>query len=267
MTAQDGGWIWYELMTTDPDGAAAFYGSVVGWTIAGTADPQAGGLDYRPIMRKDGGSNGGVLGLTKEMCEHGAKPCWLGYLHVRDVDSAVEAIVGDGGQVVMPKAVLPVGSIAMVTDPQGVPFYVMSPVPPPDKPDAKSDVYDRFAVQHVSWNELFTPDLAGAKDFYARHFGFAFNQSMPMGPELGDYCFIDHGSEGIGAVMKTPPHGRAGWNFYIRVADIDAARAAVEENGGQVLHGPSEVPGGDWVVNGIDPQGAAFALVGARQVG
>ena len=68
------------------------------------------------------------------------------------------------------------------------------------------------------------------------------------------------------AMMRKPPHVPvAGWNYYIRVADIDSAKAAVEANGGKVLNGPMEVPGGDWVINGMDPQGAAFALVGARK--
>ena len=44
--------VWYELMTTDPDAAKAFYGSVVGWTIG---DPvPSGGQDYRMIERNDG---------------------------------------------------------------------------------------------------------------------------------------------------------------------------------------------------------------------
>ena len=37
--------IWYELMTPDPAGAARFYGAVVGWTIAATRDPAAGDVD------------------------------------------------------------------------------------------------------------------------------------------------------------------------------------------------------------------------------
>ena len=66
-------------------------------------------------------------------------------------------------------------------------------------------------------------------------------------------------------MMQKPPHVPVnGWNYYIRVAGIDAAKASVEANGGKVLHGPMEVPGGDWILNGIDPQGAMFALVGAK---
>jgi len=256
-----GSFIWYELMTTDPDGAAAFYGPIVGWTISGKPDPAAGDVDYRHITRGDGGGNGGVLALTEEMCKGGARPCWLGYLYVADVDAAVKAIEADGGKLLMPAFSIEVGRIALVADPQGVPIYVMTPIPPAGVEDATSDVYSRWAEQHVSWNELFSPDLEAAKRFYARHFNFEFNESMPMGP-MGDYCFIDHGGETIGAMMQKPEQVPMGlWNFYIRVPDIDAAVAKVKELGGQVLNGPMEVPGGERIINGMDPQGAPFSLV------
>lgn len=262
-----GSFIWYELMTTDPEGAAAFYGPIVGWKIVGHSDPQsaAEGMDYRMIERGDGGNAGGVLKLTQEMCDGGARPCWLGYLYVEDVDAAVSAIVADGGRQMLAPFDIEVGRIAMVADPQGVPHYVMKPIPPAGAPaDARSDVYDRHAEQRVNWNELYSPDLEGAKAFYAKHYNFEFNNSMPMGP-MGDYCFIDHGgeSEPIGAVMQKPEQVPVGlWNFYIHVpGTIDEAVAKVQELGGQVFNGPMEVPGGDWIINGMDPQGAMFSLV------
>jgi predicted enzyme related to lactoylglutathione lyase len=263
MTNPVGSFIWYELMTSDPEGAAAFYEPIVGWKIEGHAPPGAA-MDYRMLARADGGFAGGVLKLTDTMIAGGARPCWLGYFYVADVDAAVTAIVADGGKALMPAADLDVGRIAMVTDPQGVPHYVMTPKPPADKPDATSDVYDRARAQRVAWNELYSPDLEPAKAFYAKHYHFEFNDSMPMGP-MGDYCFIDHGGQQIGAMMQKPAEVPAGlWNFYIRVPTIAAAAAQVQALGGKVFHGPMEVPGGEWVLNGIDPQGAMFSLVGAK---
>lgn len=261
-----GSFIWYELLTTDPAGAKSFYDSVVGWTVAGESGSGTSGIDYRHIQRSDGGFTGGVLKLTPEMTQHGARPCWLGYLYVTDVDAEAAKIAGEGGKVLMPASDIPgAGRVAMVTDPQGVPIYIMTPKPPEGKEGECSDAYDRNAPEHVSWNELYAPDLEAAKAFYSRHFNFEFNQSMPMG-EMGDYCFIDHGGQTIGAMMQKPremPMG--GWNYYIHVADIDTATAAVRAGGGQVLQGPMEVPGGDWIINGIDPQGAAFSLVGSKK--
>jgi len=259
-----GSFIWYELMTTDATAAAKFYGAVVGWKIADRSEPLDGDLDYRMIGRSDGGYNGGVLALTADMVEHGARPTWLGYLHVADVDVAVQAIEADGGRLLMARKDLPVGAIAMVADPMGTPFYVMAPIPPPGKPDAKSDVFDAATAQHVRWNELASPDQPRAEQFYAKHFGFEFKDSMPMGA-MGSYDFIDHGGVRLGAIAQKPPQGpNAGWLFYIGVRSITAAQAAIEKGGGTVTHGPHEVPGGDWVLIAVDPQGAAFGVVGPQ---
>jgi len=159
---------------------------------------------------------------------------------------------------------LPVGDIAMVTDPMGSPFYVMRPVPPPGKPDAVSDVFDAKALQRVRWNELTSPDLARARAFYAKHFGFAFNEVMPMG-EMGDYCFFDHGGQRPGAIMQQPRGSpMSGWLLYFGVPSVMAAKRAIEAGGGRILTGPQQVPTGDWIIIAADPQGAPFGLAGPK---
>ena len=88
---------------------------------------------------------------------------------------------------------------------------------------------------------------------------------MDMGP-MGKYLFLWDGPGMIGAVMPKMPHMPVSvWTHYFRVADIDAAATAIASNGGRVIHGPSEIPGGDYSLNGIDPQNAFFALVGSRK--
>jgi predicted enzyme related to lactoylglutathione lyase len=176
----------------------------------------------------------------------------------------MKAIEADGGRTHIPKMSLPVGDIAMAADPMGTTFYVMRPIPPPDKPDAASDVFDTAAAQHVRWNELASPDLARAKAFYAQHFGFEFKDVMPMGA-MGDYCFIERGGRRIGAIMQKPPQSPLdSWLFYFGVRSIAAAQRAVEAGGGKIVNGPHQVPGGDWIVVCSDPQGAAFGCVGAK---
>ena len=264
MSNSTGSFIWYELMTNDADAAARFYGAVVGWKIGSRTATGAGGQDYRMIGRSDGGMAGGVMQLTKDMQQHGARPTWLGYLHVKDVDDATRAIVADGGKVLLPRFDLPVGKIAMLTDPLGTPFYVMEPIPPPGQPNARSDVFDMAAAQRVRWNELASPDLACAKAFYAKHFSSAFNEVMPMG-DLGDYCFIDRGGLRLGAIMQKPPQSpSASWLFYFGVPSVSAAKSAIEAGGGRIMVGPHQVPGGEWIIMATDPQGAQFGVVGAK---
>src|SRR5688572_26755133 len=89
-----GSHIWYELMTPDPVEAKAFYEAVVpGWSI-GERNP--GDIDYRMIGRSDGGNAGGVLGMNEGMRAHGAKPLWLGYIDVSDVDGSIAKIEAKG---------------------------------------------------------------------------------------------------------------------------------------------------------------------------
>ena len=85
-----------------------------------------------------------------------------------------------------------------------------------------------------------------------------------MGP-MGKYHFIASGNTQIGAVCgPMPDMGSPKWNYYFRVPSIEAAVAKVNDGGGTVSMGPHEVPGGDWIIIGNDPQGATFALVGKK---
>ncbi len=263
MSNVHGDFIWYELLTSDADAAADFYGKVVGWTALDSGQPE---MDYRFFSSGDGSDMadgvGGFMAITPDMAAGGAVPCWLGYIGVDDVDASVDAMTSLGGTVQMPAFDMPgVGRMAMVSDPQGAPFYVMK--------GASDETSYSFAsetprVGHCAWNELSTTDTASAVDFYTAQFGWKQEGDMDMGP-MGKYLFLHHGPGMIGAIMpKMPQDPNPHWLYYFRVADIDAASAAVTSNGGQIVYGPDEIPGGDFTIKGLDPQGAWFALVGRR---
>ena len=258
-----GSFIWYELMSPDPEGSKAFYDSVVDWNI-GEGVPEYNG--YRMIGRSDGGFAGGLLPLTDEMQQHGARPAWLGYIYVEDVDATVASIERAGGKALMPAFEVPnVGRVAMVADPQGAPFYIMKPIPPANDPEGKSDVFSVDQPQRVRWNELATSDPDAAVDFYRSQFGWDQQGDMDMG-EMGKYRFIQTNGVNIGAVMRKPPQlPMSLWTYYIGVDDINRAVEAINASGGRVLNGPMEIPGGEFALNGLDPQGASFGLVGPRK--
>jgi predicted enzyme related to lactoylglutathione lyase len=254
-----GSHIWYELMTTDPDGASRFYEAVVPGLKFGDRLP--GEQDYRMINRSDGGSLGGALGLTEEMRSHGARPIWLGYVGVDDVDGTVAQIETKGGKALMPAFDIPQGRIAMVADPQGNPFYVMRPIPPAGQEGKQSDVFSPTEEQHIAWNELATADPVAARQFYGDLFGWTSEEFMPMG-EHGEYRFFAHAGTTIGAVSGCVQGAPAGWRYYIRVPSISKAAEAVKSAGGNIAMGPMPVPGDDHIIIGHDSQGAEFALVG-----
>jgi len=256
-----GSFIWYELMTTDPDGAKAFYDAAVGWNIEPQSQFPNG---YRMIGRSDGKFAGGILPLNDEMQQHGARPTWLGYIYVPDVDASVTAIEAGGGKALMPAFDIPnIGRVAMIADPQGAPFYIMKPIPPAGEPEAKSDVFSTTEQQRVGWNELSTSDPASARAFYTRQFGWDDSDFMDMG-EMGEYRFLAHDGTRIGALCGTMPGAQSKWRYYFRVPSIAKAKATAEAKGGTIHMGPHQVPTGDYIIIGSDPQGAEFALVGGE---
>lgn len=258
MGTLQGSWIWYELMTPDPAGAREFYQAVTSWTIQpGHGDHD----DYSFITRADGGMTGGVLGLSEEMQRGGARPAWLGYIGVDDVDAFLPQLQAAGGKVVMPARDVPqAGRIAMVTDCCGAPFYVMTPTPSPD--GGESTAFNPQGVGSCGWNELMSSNDETAQAFYTSLFGWSLPEPMDMG-EHGLYRFIAHDGVQIGAIMRKMPQVPVPmWSHYFRVSSIPVAAEAVMANGGQIVNGPMEVPGDDCIVQGIDPQGAFFSLVG-----
>ncbi len=262
MPKTHGAWIWYELMTADPAGAKAFYEAVVpGWTLQPGSE-QTGGYGF--IVNTDGGMTGGVLELTPGMTEEGCAPAWVGYVGVDDCDAAVASIEAAGGRCLMPARDVPMaGRIAMVADRDGAPFYVMTPTPPPG--GGQSTAFsDQPHNGRCGWNELMAADPAGAVSFYTGQFGWSVAGEMDMG-ELGYYHFIAHDGGQMGAIFGLMPGmTQPVWAHYVWVPAINAAKAAIEAHGGQVVNGPMEVPGPLWIVQGVDPQGAFFSLVSEK---
>ena len=249
-TSFAGRMLWYELLTTDMKAAEQFYSNVVGWTVApfeGSPQP------YDMWMRDGSVPVGGVMTIPDGM---NFPPFWMMYVGVRKLEDAVSQIEKLGGSALSEVIDVPgVGRMRAMNDPQGATFSVYEPASPPDNPEAEPQLGD------VSWHELYATDAEAALKFYTTLFGWRPTTSMDMG-EMGKYHMFGRSIE-LGGMMnkmpqmaQVPPH----WGLYFRVPDVHAAAERVKAGGGQVLNGPMEVPGGDWIVNCMDPQGAAFSL-------
>ena len=243
--------LWYELMTTDMQAAEAFYKTVVGWTSA----PFEG--SPQPYTMFSRGGNVPVAGLMTRPDEVKAPPFWAMYVGVPALEAAAAHISRLGGRECSPVIDVPtVGRMQMMTDPQGAAFYIYEPSGTELPPEAAAEIGE------ASWHELMTTDAVAAMKFYNDVFGWQPSEALDMGP-MGKYHMFNRPHGMIGGMMNKPPemaHVPPHWQIYLRVPDITAAAERVKANGGQILNGPMEVPGGDWVLNAVDPQGAAFAL-------
>jgi uncharacterized protein len=109
--------------------------------------------------------------------------------------------------------------------------------------------------------ELQTKDIARAKDFYGRLFGWKL-EDVPLPGGQGNYTMINVG-EGTGGGMfvnpdaNVPPH----WLAYVGVDDIEGMTAKAKELGATVVQDVVEVGDYGWMSVFIDPTGAAGAAL------
>jgi uncharacterized protein len=249
--------VWYELMTTDAAAATSFYTSVIGWQAADSGMP---GMAYT-LLSAGPTMVAGLMNLPPEACAAGAQPGWMGYVAVNDVDAMAARVQQAGGAVHRPAEDIPgVGRFAVVADPHGAVFCLFKGEPDEAPPQPAADTPGL-----MGWHELYAGDLASAWAFYSSLFGWSKDEAIDMG-EMGTYQLFGAGGTSIGGMMTRPPQVPVPcWLYYVNVPAIDAAAARVTAGGGQVVNGPMQVPGGSWIVNCMDPQGAMFAMVAPQR--
>ena len=244
--------IWYELNTSDPKAAEAFYGRV----LECEAKPFGPGADYT-LLSTAAGNIGGIMAIHGPACDTHARPAWVGYLGVADADDAAARVRAAGGSILKEPTDIPgVGRFAVVADPHGAVFLIMRGAtddPPPPVPAG--------SLGHVGWHELHAGNGTEAFAFYSGLFGWTATDAMDM-KELGIYQIFATGAEPLGGVMtKMADFPAPAWIYYFNVAALDPAMERVKAGGGQVVMGPHQVPGDLWIAQCLDPQGALFALM------
>lgn len=250
-----GDFVWYDLLTTDTAAAIAFYAHVVGWS---TQD-YPGSEGHYTMWVGPRGPLGGVMTLPEEAAKMGAPPHWMANVTVADLDASVARVKELGGKVYKePEAIPSIGRFAVVADPQGAVSSLF-------QPEREMRAHDTTKAGEVCWNELATTDHDAALRFYTEVFGWSLMESMDMGP-MGTYLIYGKGGTQLGGMFRKPAEMPvAAWIYYVHVDDLDAAIERATTRGAKLLHGPMEVPGGDRIAQFTDPQGAFFALHGAKK--
>ena len=254
-----GKFVWYELMTDDPKRATGFYSTIFGWKLENMEGME---MPYTVVSSKKsqiGGIMGRPKGLPKDVPPH-----WMPYVLVSKLETAAEQVKSLGGKIVMgPKDVQDMGRFSIMMDPQGAHLALWEQIngasmPPDTQP----------GIGDVAWNELLTTDYKAALKFYSALFGWKADKAHDMGADVGMYqTFASEGTP-IGGMFNITPDMQAppNWGIYISVPDINKTVDAVKTNGGKLIHGPMEVPGGSMIATFEDPTGAMFSAIQVKNM-
>lgn len=242
---------WVDLQTTDVEGAKSFYGELLGWSAR---DMSAPGAPYARFER-EGKSVAGLGPLLPAMQAAGVPPHWSSYVCVDELEPVVERVTAAGGQVLMPPMkVMDQGSMAVIRDPGGAPLRLW-------QPGAHAGAQWVNDVGGFCWNELYTPDVEVAREFYERVFGWSFSVSAGAS---GDYWSIKNEGQPNGGMMAIRPEWgdvHPQWTVYFTVASCSQGLERATALGASVFMPPTEAPDTGIFAGLSDPQGATFMII------
>lgn len=236
-----GRFVWHELVTPDSNAAHAFYAKAIGWKSQPWQEDPSYVMFAAPR---------GPIGAT--VAGNGSAPHWLPYIGTADIDETVALAKQNGGSVVKDVDTLSSGSrYAVLQDPYGARFGVY------ESAEDYGKITPPKPGEH-SWHELVSTDYEGAFDFYSALFGWDKLAEHDMG-EMGMYLIYGLGEVAFGGMMTMKGGPGPAWLSYVHVKDVNQTAKKVKSAGGKIVIEPMEVPGGDWIVQAVDPQGAMFA--------
>ncbi|MBP2474196.1 putative enzyme related to lactoylglutathione lyase [Crossiella equi] len=222
---------WVDLTTPDPGGAKAFYAELFGWSYA----EGAALLDGR-------------LAAGVGPAAAGQSSVWRTHLVAGDLAGTLARVRAAGGEVRGES-----GTGAAVADPTGAEVLFR-----------QSGAHSGVQVVHehgaLTWNELRTQDVTGAKAFYGKLFDYTYSpvRGLPDCPVF-EVDGIPVASAEPGPTPETPSH----WLVYFGSRDVEATAATALRAGGAVVRPPLETAYGPTAVL-ADPWGAMFAVIGLR---
>ena len=115
---------WNELGTRDVAGSKTFYGKVIGWSFE-EMDMKSG--DKYTIAMHPTGPAGGIFHMNGPQFD-GVPQSWTVYFAVDDVDATCDTVKANSGSVHQPPFdIAGVGRIALVSDPSGGMFGIITP--------------------------------------------------------------------------------------------------------------------------------------------
>ena len=240
-----GQFVWHDLASPNPSASMEFYSKVFGWEFNTLGSGENG---YHVIMA-NGKAIGGIFKLADKFGTVGE---WVSSISVADVDVSVKYNATQGGTTVFKTSYFKGrGKTALVQDPQGAMVaFIYADGGDPDFSEAEVNTW--------LWNELWTTDFEGSKNYYKDVFGF-YGKSI-LGSKAPYFVFENDKTKYSGILGNPVEGARTAWMPYIRVNDVNAAMEKAKKAGAHIMMEPNaDVREGSVAVL-LDPQGAQFTI-------
>jgi uncharacterized protein len=235
---------WVDIMCADLAASQTFYADLLGWEYEPMGDADM--LGY-PVATFAGDRVAGLMAAGDE----GGPQMWSTHISVADAEETAAKVTAAGGQALAPPfEIAGLGRAAVCADPGGAVFELW-------EPGGFAGAERVNGPGALTWNELGTRDVEGAKAFYGEVFGWqAVEQKIQRGEGdgPGPDVYIEWTLDGkdVGGMMDItgmlPDEVPAHWLVYFGVPDTDAAVAKVKAAGGDVRFGPVDIPAGRFAV-------------------
>lgn len=242
-----GKFVWADLVTDDVPAAQKFYGGLFGWTFRDLGDYTIAANDERPLCG---------LFQRPRPADQSAKPRWLGYISVSNVERAKKAVTRAGGRVLAEPRKLPDrGEQAVFADAEGAVFGVVKSSSG-DPEDFLADPGDWI------WIQLMSRDGRKAAEFYRTIGGYEIIENTSTN-KLSDYVLASEGyaRATVRTIRTDDERVRPTWLPFVRVRDVNESEAKAKQLGGKVLiESRPELFNGKVAVI-ADPTGAAIGIL------
>jgi predicted enzyme related to lactoylglutathione lyase len=234
---------WVDIQCADLGASQAFYADLLGWEYE---QMELGGVPAYPVATFEGDRVAGLMPAG----EDGGPQMWSTHISVANAEETAAKVAAAGGKVLAPPfEVFDLGRAAVCADPDGAVFELW-------EPGGFAGAERVNGPGTLTWNELGTRDIEGAKAFYGAVFGWVADehelQRADGGPGPAIYVEWLLDGKDVGGMMdisgvlpaEVPTH----WLVYFGVSDTDAAVAKVKAAGGDVRFGPVDIPAGRFAV-------------------
>jgi predicted enzyme related to lactoylglutathione lyase len=243
-----GKFVWADLVTDNVPAAQAFYSQLLGWTFRDLGNYVIAANDERPLC--------GMVQRPRPANQPKARPRWIGYVSVGNVERAQHAVTKAGGRVLAAPQKFPErGEQAVFADPEGAIFGVVKSSSG-DPQDFLPDPGDWI------WIQLLSRDGKKASAFYSGLAGYQVVENAETN-RLSDYVLVSDGyaRATVRTIQRAGEQVQPSWLPFVRVKNLGESVAQTRQLGGKVLIEPRpELFDGKMALI-ADPTGAALGLL------